>query len=131
MGIAAEVTVDVKAARAFLQERERQRYRQREDLRQSAVRLARAAAHSVLPAFPHVCRAWLFGSAVRPGAMRRNSDIDIAIEGNLNAEDYFTLWRELERAIPGWTVEVVELERAVRFAERVRQSGELIYARAD
>jgi hypothetical protein len=34
MGIATEATTDLKAARAFLQERERQRYRQREDLRQ-------------------------------------------------------------------------------------------------
>ena len=32
----------------------------------------------------------------------------IAIEGTLAAEDYFTCWRDLERAIPGRVVEIIE-----------------------
>jgi predicted nucleotidyltransferase len=123
-----ESAVDAKAARAFLQERQRQHDQQRETRRLAAVQSAHAAARSVLPAFPQVRRAFLFGSAVRPGAMRRDSDIDIAIEGRLSPEDYLALWKALERAIPGWVVEVIELEQDVRFAERVRQTGELIYA---
>jgi len=120
-------TVDVKAARAHLQAREKERLREREATRQRVRAMARAAARSVLPRFPQVRKAYLFGSTARPGAMRRDSDIDIAVEGHLGAEEYFALWRDLERAIPGWTVEVVEMGRDLRFAERVHETGEVIY----
>jgi len=123
--------VDVAASRAYLQERQHQRRQKREASRQQAVQMARAAARSVLPAFPQVRKAYLFGSMLRPGAIRRDSDIDLAIEGPLSPEDYFTIWRELERAIPGQVVEVVELGRDLRFAEQVRQTGEVIYERSD
>jgi hypothetical protein len=63
--------------------------------------------------------------------LRSDSDIDVAVEGTLGAEAYFALWREIERTIPGWTVEVVELGRDLHFAERVRQTGEVIYERSD
>ncbi len=123
--------MDVKAVRAYLQERQRQRDQEREAFRQPIVQMVRAAARSVLPAFPQVRKAYLFGSTVRPGAMRRDSDVDVAIEGHLSPEDYFALWRELERAIPGRVVEVVELDRDLHFAERVRQTREVIYERPD
>lgn len=119
--------VDVTAARAYLRAREKQRDKEHEAFRQRAREMARAAARSVLPAFPQVRKAYLFGSAVRPGAMRHDSDIDLAVEGHLGAEDYFVLWRELEHAIPGRTVELVELDADLHFAERVREEGEVIY----
>ena len=34
------------------------------------------------------------------GGLRSTSDVDVAIEGKLDAQEYFTLWRELERAAP-------------------------------
>jgi predicted nucleotidyltransferase len=122
------MTVDVTACRASLQARQRRRDREREALRQQVVQAVRDAARSVFPAFPQVRRAYLFGSMARRGAVRRDSDVDVAIEGELSAEAYFALWRELERAIPGRTVEVVELGPDLHFAERVRQTGEVIYA---
>ena len=36
-----------------------------------------------------------------------------------------------EAAMPGQTVDLVELDRDLRFAERVRQRGEVIYERPD
>jgi len=134
------MVVDVAACRAYLQARQRQRDLEQEALRRQVMQAIRAAAPSVLAAFPQVRRAYVFGSVVRPGAMlRSDSDIDVAVEGALSAAAYFALWRELERAIPGRTVEVVELERdpslcsgqALRFTERVRQTGEVIYERPD
>ena len=63
------------------------------------------------------------------GAFRRDSDIDVGVEGELTAEDFFALWREIEAAAPGWEVDLVELDRSrVHFAERVRQEVELVYA---
>ena len=119
--------VDVTTARAHLQARQSQSNRAREFARQRALEMVHGAARSVLPAFPQVHRALVFGSITRAGAMRRDSDIDIAIEGPLSAEEYFALWRELERAISGFEVEIVELDKDLRFAERVRETGEVIY----
>jgi predicted nucleotidyltransferase len=124
--------VDIAACRAYLQSRKRQRDQEREALRQQIVQVVRIAVPSVLAAFPQVRRAYVFGSMVRPGAtLRSDSDIDVAIEGTLSAETYFALWREIERAIPEWVVEVVELGRDLHFAERVHQTGEMIYERSD
>jgi predicted nucleotidyltransferase len=124
--------VDIIACRAYLQTRKRQRDQEREALRQQIMQVVRIAVPSVLATFPQVRRAYVFGSMVRPGAMlRSDSDIDVAIEGTLSAETYFALWREIERAIPGWVVEVVELGQDLHFVERVRQVGEVIYERSD
>jgi len=125
------IKVDLVACRAHLQARQRQRERSQELHRQHLVQVAREAAGSVLPLFPQVRRAYLFGSVLRPGSLRKDSDLDLAVEGVLRAEAYFALWRELEGAMPGQTVDLVELDRDLRFADRVRQSGEVIYERPD
>lgn len=123
--------VNLAACRAHLQARQRQRERSQEIHRQHLVQVAREAVGLVVPSFPQVCRVYLFGSILRGGVLRRDSDLDIAVEGTLSAEAYFTLWRELERAMPGQTVDLVELDRDLRFADRVRQRGEVIYERPD
>jgi len=122
---------DTGRCRAFLQARQLQQWQAREQRRQSALQAARSAVRSVLPRFPGVGRAFLFGSVSCPGAWRSSSDIDIAIEGHLSAEDYFALWRELEQAASGWAIDLIELDQASRFAVRVRESGELVYERTD
>ena len=71
---------EVATARARLKAREKQHDQDRERARQRVREKARAAARSILPRFPQVRRAYLFGSVVRPGMMRRDSDIDIAVE---------------------------------------------------
>jgi len=124
--------IDIAACRAYLQRRKRQRDQERETLRQQIMQAIRTAVPPVLAAFPQVRRAYVFGSMVRPEAiLRDDSDIDVAIEGTLDAETYFALWREMERAIPGRIVEVVELGQDPPFAERVRRTGVMIYERAD
>lgn len=122
---------DIAACRAYLHTRQERRRQAREERRQAALEALRVAVHSVLPRFPGVRRAYLFGSVLRPGALRSTSDVDVAIEGGLNAQEYFALWRELERAAPGWLIDVLELDRDVRFATLVRERGELIYGHSD
>jgi len=63
-----------------------------------------------------------------PGAFRAASDIDIAVEGT-TAEEYFAVWRDLERGLTDWVVDVREINDASRSATRVRESGVLIYER--
>lgn len=122
---------DVSACRAALRARQAQQYAEREKRREAALAAVRAAADHVFSHFPTVRRAYLFGSILRPGALRRTSDVDIAVEGELDAETYFAVWRELERSAEGWDIEMVELDPGVRFAARVREQGEMIYERAD
>lgn len=126
-----ERTFDVAACRAHLRARQERQYLAREERRQTALEALRSAACSVLPRFPGVQRAYLFGSVLRPGALRSTSDIDLAVEGRLSAEEYFALWRELERAAVGWPIDLVEMDRDLRFAARVREQGELIYGGPD
>ncbi|MBC7225959.1 MAG: nucleotidyltransferase domain-containing protein [Thermoflexales bacterium] len=116
---------EIAAARENLRRRREAEYRAREERRQQALR---DAALRVFPRFPAVRRAHLFGSVTRPGEMGRRSDVDVAVEGKLSAEDYFALWRALEEAT-GQPVDLVELTDDVPFARRVRESGEVVYER--
>jgi len=127
----SKTAFDVAACRAYLQARQKQAHKRREQRRQVALQALRTAAQSILPRFPHIRRAYLFGSVLRPGALRSTSDIDVAIEGRLEAEEYFALWRQLEQAVVSWPVDLVELDQEVPFAARVREQGEVIYERTD
>ncbi len=122
---------DLAASRAYLKFRQERAYQVAEQLRQAALHAVYRAARLVLPRFPGVERAYVFGSVLRPGAMHAGSDIDVAIEGMLSAEEYFALWRALESELSEWTVDLVELDQEVRFADRVREQGALIYERSD
>ena len=126
-----EITLDVAACRAHLRVRHEREHQAREQRRQAALKALRIAARSVLPRFPDVQRVFLFGSVLHPGGLHSTSDVDVAIEGKLDAQEYFTLWRELERAAPGWLIDLVELGRDLRFAALVRERGELIYGDPD
>lgn len=119
---------EIAAARDALQRRREAEYRAREERRQRALQALREAALKVFPRFATVRRAYLFGSVTYPGQMGLHSDVDVAVEGNLSPEDYFALWRALEEA-SGETIDLVELTGDVPFAQRVRESGEVIYER--
>lgn len=119
---------DIAAAREHLRQRREAAFQAREARRQAALKALRDAAPRVFPQFPTVYRAYLFGSVTRPGDMGRRSDVDVAVEGKLSAEDYFALWRALEEA-SGEPIDLVELTDDLPFASRVRESGEVIYER--
>jgi predicted nucleotidyltransferase len=118
---------DVAACRARLRAQQEHQYQAREQKRQAVLQALCAAARSIFPHFSRIQRAYLFGTVLRPGALRSASDIDIAVEGRLTAEDYFALWRALERAVGYWPIDLVELDRHMHFTDRVREQGMLIY----
>ena len=122
------MTFDVQASREHLAARLAQQYEQAEARRLAALDAARHAIRRAVPRFTGVHRSYLFGSVLLPGQFRPDSDIDVGIEGKLEAEDFFGLWRAIEEGAPGWQVELVELDRTrVPFAGRVRLEGELVY----
>ena len=116
------------SARAFSARQARLRA-EREARRQVAWQAACQAVATLLPEYPSVRRAYLFGSVTRSGAFRADSDIDIALEGSSPA-DHFAIWRRLEETLPDWTLDVREVSVDTWLAERVRLEGHLIYDRA-
>lgn len=122
--------VDVAACRrAFFAREERARVK-REFRRQAALKAATDAILSIVADYPALRRAYLFGSVLRQGAFRSRSDIDIAVEG-IDAGDFFSLWRDLEEAMPDWAVDLRDLVPSSHFARRVQDAGRLIYDRED
>ena len=125
----ADFGVDIETCRAHWQAREAEREARRRAEIARVQALVREVAQRIFPRFPTVRRAYLFGSALY--GLRADSDVDIAVEGDLSAQEYFDLWRELDWAIPERIVDLIELNRHPRLAARVRQEGLLIYERWD
>ncbi len=125
-----EFNVDIAACRESFAAREERKLAEREKRRQAALEAAVSALNAVLPRSGKVRRAYLFGSVVRPGAFRPDSDVDIAVEG-IEAADYFALWRDLEEAMPDWPVDLRDIIPGTHFAERVQMEGHLIYESKD
>lgn len=124
------MTVDIAAARRNLQARAARESAAREDRRAAAGRAVTDAVAHVAGRFPAVKRIFLFGSVTRPNAFRADSDVDVGVEG-ANAADYFAIWRAIEEAAPGWTIDVRDMDESPEFARRVRATGKLIYERVD
>ncbi len=110
-----------------------QRRQCQERRQQAVIQAVYAATRAVLPRFPNVQRAYLFGSILHANALHATSDVDIAVEGPFDAQEYFTLWRELERALDDTSLDLdlVTLDGDLHFANCVREQGELIYERTN
>ena len=124
-------TFDIAACRARLRAQQAHQHHTREQQRLAVLRRLRDAAQSVFCCFPDIQRVYLFGSVLRPGALRVTSDIDIAVEGRLTAEDYFALWGALEGLVGYRPIDLVDLGRELHFADRVRDQGLLLYEHSD
>jgi predicted nucleotidyltransferase len=119
---------NVEACRRNLEDRERRRREQSERRRAGAFAAVKEAVQACAPRYESVRRVFLFGSVTREGAFRTVSDVDVAVEG-AGAADYFAFWRDLERAAPGWTVDLRDLVWDSHFSERIRTGGILVYER--
>jgi len=80
----------------------------------------------VLNNFSQVRKAYIFGSVVKEGKFRENSDIDIALEGKVK-EDYFLIWSELEEKL-NKEVDLRILNSGVT-SQIIKKEGKLIYER--
>jgi len=65
-----------------------------------------------------VRRVVLFGSLAHAAWFRRDSDVDLAVEG-LAVTEYWEAWRAVEEALEGRPVDFIEIESA---GESLRQA---------
>jgi predicted nucleotidyltransferase len=119
---------EIRTYRQSFQARLERKREAQEARRQRALESVRKEAPAILSRWPCVHRAYLFGSITRPGAFHKGSDVDIAVEG-VTAEEYLAVWRALERALPDWAIDLRDITPASTFADLVRRTGVLIYAR--
>ena len=122
--------IDIAAVRHNLQARAERERAGREARRAATERAVSEAVQKAIVNFPSVKRVFLFGSVIRPNAFRSDSDVDVAIEG-LGVADYFSIWRAIEEAAPGWTIDVRDITQPSDFAERVRATGKTVYERVN
>jgi predicted nucleotidyltransferase len=70
---------------------------EREALRQEVLDQARSAIRRLAPRFPSIRAVYLFGSVLAPGSFLPRSDVNVAIDCDL--EDETPFWRGLEDAL--------------------------------
>lgn len=125
----------------MLSEKELYQYREAYQQRRAA-QLAEREAHrlrvlaivlanwsTIMADVPSLKRAYLFGSLIKEGRFRPDSDIDIAVD-ELAPEHYTPLWDALEDSLDenDWhMVDLRPLHPEERFAQRVIAEGILLY----
>jgi len=120
-------SVDVDAAREHYRRREARRREQREAGRQRWLERVRQAVSRLAADHPGARRVYVFGSLVKAGQFRADSDIDLAVEcDTLESESAF--WRTLKQALER-DVDVRPLSGTI--AEVAAREGELVYGRKD
>jgi predicted nucleotidyltransferase len=120
------MSINIRAARQAFQARLQKDLAEREASRERALKAVRAVAPQIIARYSTVKTAYLFGSILRSGAFRVDSDIDIAVKG-ASAEDYFALWHDLEDALPDWFIDLRDLPPDTFFTRWVYETGEKIY----
>jgi len=128
--VSAESRDTIHTYRRNFQARLKRQLETRETARHRALRAVREKAPAILSDCPSVHRAYLFGSVTRPGAFHTGSDVDIAVEGATVPGVLCPLART-RASLTGFGDDVRDITSPSPFADLVRQTGVLIYERAD
>lgn len=119
--------MDISKCANYLKEKKERRIWEREKIRRKAMAKL-SLLNEILSNFPEVKKAYIFGSIIKEGKFRENSDIDIALEGKVK-EDYFLIWSELEEKL-NKGVDLRILDSGVT-SQIIKKEGKLIYERGN
>ena len=120
------MTSHIEAARKRVRDREQARAERLEGRRSRAVADSRAIVDMIVKEY-HPVRVYQWGSVLRQGGFRDYSDIDIAVEGIVDARRFFEMLGAVER-MTSFPVDLVQIETvAVEYAEEIRQHGKVVY----
>lgn len=119
--------MDISKCANYLKEKKERRIREGEKIRRKAMAKL-SLLNQILSNFPEVKKAYIFGSIMKEGKFREDSDIDIALEGKVK-EDYFLIWSELEEKLnEGLDLRI--LDSGVT-SQIIKKEGKLIYERGN
>ena len=102
----------------LLQQRDEETARRREDLRRKTLSQLLSLLERMLPGQ----EVWVFGSVIRPGAFRENSDVDLALREEPAGISRYRLQSLLEEAL-GRPIDIILLPES-RFAETILMEGQ-------
>ena len=118
------VKIDINKAKAYLLEKESvRRQRQQEELAQTTKKI-KALAH--IWSKYDIKRVYLYGSMTR-GKIHHQSDIDIALEGNIGYRQLLSLYGEVDKHFTR-EIDIRSLEE-LPFKEAVKEKGVVAYER--
>jgi hypothetical protein len=97
----------------------RKERQENEKIRQQTLKQLLRALPQLAARYDFAC-AYVFGSLTKKGRFRKNSDVDLAVEG-LTDEKYFTFMAELSDLL-GREVDVIQIEKH-RLKNRILEIG--------
>ncbi len=117
---------ELQGMRRNLSRRQQQRStRVQQRLRQARIDFANIVQH-IIDRY-HPVRIYQWGSLIDASHFSERSDIDVAVEGILDAREFFALLRDAA-AMTELPVDVVQLETIHPvYAESIRSRGKIIY----
>jgi predicted nucleotidyltransferase len=75
-------------------------------------------------------RIYQWGSLLHPERFNENSDIDLAVEGIIDAETFFKLLGDAMK-LTSFPLDIIQIEKIeAEFAETIRLSGKIVYERS-
>ena len=123
------ISVTPEQMRAFVERREQSRQKERERLHAQACSDARRIVEMIILRYrPKRIVQW--GSLLDGKRFRDYSDVDIAVEGVLDAERFFRLLHEAE-AMTRFPLDIVQLEHVEpEYRQLILDKGQVLYERA-
>lgn len=116
------VEIDIEKVKAFLQEKENTRLKKQQAELADAGKILKNLAH-IWEKY-NIAKVYLFGSII-DSKLHRQSDIDIAVEGNINYRQLLHLYTEVDRH---FSREIdIRLLDEIPFKEDIKKRGIVVY----
>lgn len=123
-----ETIIDLAKARHYLEERDKTRQKHLHGRFLKAEEDVQRIVRILVEQYP-VVRIYQWGSLLDESRFSEVSDIDIAIEGDVSAEDFFRLYGEAAE-ITNFHLDLVQLDKIDPLhARSIRKKGKVIYER--
>ena len=119
---------DYAAAVNFLKERKNRQKKKNSILFQQALKDASSILELIIRKYNPV-RIYQWGSLLDEESFSEISDIDIALEGIVEPETFFNLYKDVE-SMTDFSLDIVQLEKIEpEFSEIIKMKGEMVYER--
>lgn len=116
------VEIDIEKVKAFLQEKENTRLKKQQAELADAGKILKNLAH-IWEKY-NIAKVYLFGSII-DSKLHRQSDIDIAVEGNINYRQLLHLYTEVDRH---FSREIdIRLLDEIPFKKDIKKRGIVVY----